>query len=139
MSSESVSAARTVRRILSSIQDHGVIDVFAKYHPQDLVTSIYALSRLQAASQEYQHKESLNGQERVVPDKDLVEDLIYYAPFASAAYGWAFGLATGGRLHMGDLQSLVKTTAIDVKDVIQFVMESRVNRPVSLCAQRCLL
>ena len=130
MSTESINAARTIQRILASVEDHGVIDVFSKYPTQELLASIYALSRLQAVSQAYDRQRYYGG--KIVKEEKLLEALAYYAPFASAAYGWTLDLATGGRLHFGDLQALIRSTSIRPEDVVMFNTESQANRPVSL-------
>jgi hypothetical protein len=131
MGHDTMAAARTVRRILASVDDHGVIDVISKYEPQELIASIYALSRIQAACQRYNRSNSLPGNgEDGFPTEDLLDDLNHYAPYATAAYGWKMDLATAGRLHRGDLQALVKMTKIDPDDVVTVNWESRANRPV---------
>ena len=123
--------------IISSVDDHGVIDVFSKYEPQELIASIYALSRIQAACQHYDRskyqKNSANGDG--FPSEELLEDLVRYAPYASAAYGWKLDLATAGRLHRGDLQALVKLTKVHPDDVVTFNWEARANRPVRMYYQ----
>jgi hypothetical protein len=127
MSSESLEAARAVRRILSSVDDHGVVDVFSKYPPQELITSIYVLSRLQKACQAYERQNFIEHEE--VTDTDLLDELTHYSKFAASAYGWTMDLATGGRLHRGDLQALVKMTGIELEDVVTVNSESRANLP----------
>jgi pimeloyl-ACP methyl ester carboxylesterase len=158
MSSETVQASQTVRRIFASVRDHGVIDVFSKYPTQELLASVYALSRLQAASQAYERRKYYLDQVEEEEDDDdddvrydeeedhtlnsttttttpyckdtaLLEELAYFLPFASAAYGWTMDLATAGRLHFGDLEALLKKTSIRSEDVVTVNMESQANRP----------
>jgi Lipase (class 3) len=154
MSSETAQASQTVRRILASVRDHGVIDVFSKYPTQELLASVYTLSRLQAASQAYERRRYYLDQVEEVDDDDEAEDdtfnstttttttttpyctdtallkeLAYFLPFASAAYGWTMDLATAGRLHFGDLEALLKKTSIRPEDVVTVNMESQANRP----------
>ena len=129
MSKESIKAARSIQRILESVEDHGVVDVFSKYPTQELLASTYALSRLQAVSQAYDRQQYYDGQ--IVKDEKLLEALAYYAPYASAAYGWTLDLATAGNLHFGDLQALIKSTSIRSEDVVMFNTDSQANRPVS--------
>ena len=128
MSDDSIAAVKTVRQIITSVHDHGVVDVFSKFPPQELITSIYALSRLQMANQHYERRHMHLDEH--VKDTQLMEDLSRYAPFASAAYGWTMDLAMGRRLHRGDLQALVKMTGIPLEDVVIVNWESRPNRPV---------
>ena len=129
MSEESIEAARAIQKILASVEDHGVIDVFSKYPTQDLLASIYALSRLQTVSQAYDRQQDDDGQ--ILEDEKLLDALAYYAPYASAAYGWTLDLATAGNLHFGDLQALIKSTSIHPEDVVMFNTDSQANRPVS--------
>jgi hypothetical protein len=130
MGHDTMAAARTIRRIIASVDDHGVIDVFSKYEPQELISSIYALSRIQAACQRYNRSKLQPNGEDGFPTKDLLDDLVHYAPYATAAYGWRMDLATAGRLHLGDLQAIVKMTKIDPDDVVTVNWESRANQPV---------
>jgi hypothetical protein len=131
MSHETITAAKTVRAILASVDDHGVIDVFSKYSTQDLFASVFALSRIQAACCQYENLYSDRDMDNNhFPDEDLLDDLRYYAPFATAAYGWKMDLATAGRLHRGDRNALVKMTGVDLEDIVSVNWESRTNRPV---------
>lgn len=120
---------------MESVDDHGVIDVFKKYPTKDLIASIYALSRLQAATEYCDRGKALNGKYASVSDFPVLEDgelldvLSHYAPFASAAYGWKLDLATAGRLHRGDLHALTRMTKISPEDVVKVEWEARANRP----------
>jgi hypothetical protein len=136
MSHDTMVAARAIRKILASVDDHGVIDVFAKYQPQELIASVYALSRLQAACQ-FHDRSSLVVQSQDKDDDlvDLLDDLRHYAPYATATYGWKMDLATTGRLHRGDLQALVKLTKIDPDDVVKVIWEAKANRPAFYIAR----
>jgi hypothetical protein len=125
MSTESLMAARTVKEILTSVHDHGVVDVFSKYPTQELIASIYTLSRLQKACQFYERNQI---QSPPIPTR-LLEDLTHYAPFATAAYGWTMDLATGGRLHRGDLQALYKMTKVPPDHIVTVNWEAKTNRP----------
>jgi hypothetical protein len=123
-------AARTVKKILTSVHDHGVVDVFSKYPTQDLIASIYALSRLQKASQFHERNQIIQQSSPPSPIPTLLlEDLTRYAPFATAAYGWAMDLATGGRLHRGDLQALYKMTKVPPDQIVTVNWEAKTNRP----------
>ena len=139
--SDTIAAVRTIQTILESVDDHGVIDVFKKYPMQDLVASIYALSRLQAATEFFYCSQTGSNPEGyntpaveefpVLDDETLLEELNHYAPYASATYGWKLDLATAGRLHRGDLHALTRITQILPEDVVQVEWESRPHRPVS--------
>ena len=140
--SDTIAAVRTVQTILESVDDHGVIDVFKKYPIQDSVASIYALSRLQAATEFYYNSQtgSKSGGSHtpavedfpILQDEGLLEELNHYAPYASATYGWKLDLATAGRLHRGDLHALTRITQIRPEDVVMVEWESRPHRPVSV-------
>jgi len=66
---------------------------------------------------------------RAAIDKDLLSDIAHYAVFANAAYGWKGGLALTGKVHIGDLNSLLTKTGIDEKDVIAAQWHSKTHRP----------
>jgi hypothetical protein len=136
--SDTISAVKTIHTILESVDDHGVVDVFKKYSPQELIAAIYALSRLQAVSEF--HNDTTYGESGtfhpmrdfpLLDDDELLEDLYHYASFASAAYGWWLDLATAGRFHYGDLAAVLRMTKIDPDNVVKVDWESRANRPVS--------
>ncbi len=126
--SDTIAAVKTIQSIFESVDDHGVVDVFKKYPTQELISALYALSRLQAASDIYSSKPIKEFP--LCHDEVLLEDLCHYAPFACAAYGWELDLVTAGRLHRGDLHALVRITNIHENDVVQVEWESRANRPV---------
>lgn len=138
MGQDTVSAARTIHKILDSVDDHGVIDVFSKHEPKQIIASIYALAKLQAACQRHEREfilasrpsSSSRRQQEAELSQELIKDLCECAPFAIAAYGWKLDLATAGKLHPGDLNALVKVTKIDSSDVVTVNWESRPNRPV---------
>ena len=125
---------KTIQEILDSAHDHGVVDIFKKYPTQELIAAIYALSRLQAASEYHLgqiEKQQVHGPMKDFPklhDDDFLEELCHYAPFASAAYGWKLDLATAGMFHRGDLHAVVKMTKIDPEDIIKVEWEARANR-----------
>jgi Lipase (class 3) len=121
-----VAAVRAVRKILSSVDDHGVIDVFAKYRKQDVLLSICALSRLQDAVAVHERRQHTFPE---VDDKVLLEDLAHYAVYASVVYGWKMHLAFGGGLHLGDLQVLLRRTGISRDDLLAHEKESKAHRP----------
>ena len=141
--SDTIAAVRTIQTILESVDDHGVIDVFKKYPMQDSIASIYALSRLQAATEFFYRSQpgSKSGGSNtpaaeafpILDDEALLEELNHYAPYASATYGWKLDLATAGRLHRGDLHALTRITQIRSEDVVMVEWESRPHRPVSAC------
>lgn len=59
---------------------------------------------------------------------DLLADLAHYAIFANAAYGWKMGLL-GGKLHLGDLKTLLRRTGIEAKDVIETSWKAKTHLP----------
>lgn len=63
-------------------------------------------------------------------DDDLLADLAHYSIFANAAYGWKMGLL-GGKLHLGDLKTLLRRTGIDKTHVIQTNWKAKTHLPVS--------
>jgi hypothetical protein len=113
---ESTAAIKTVRDIITSVNDHGVVDVFQKYKIRDVTSSIYALSRLQRAAQHWQRQQvmpsdddddnsddeydiddesSLSSCYPIVKDAKLLEDLAHYAVYANTVYGWTMDLVFG--------------------------------------------
>ena len=156
MSKESQNAVKTIRRILRDFPDHGVVDVFATYPTKDVVASILALSRLQRASAHVQHlnqvterssnfdfvselllsgdyKAQEEGQNDLSNEVELLSDLAHYAVFANAAYGWKMGILSG-RVHLGDLETLLRKTGIDDRHVISTNWKSKTHLPVSVCS-----
>ena len=111
---DTVKAAGAIRKIISSIEDHGIVDVFSRHDPRQIVASIYALSRLQAACQRYDrlHDSKIKNGSKEFTDRDLLQDICDAAPFATAAYGWKLDLATAGKIHRGDLRALTKMTGV---------------------------
>jgi hypothetical protein len=123
---DSVAAMHTVRKILSSVDDHGIVDVFAKYRSRDVLLSIYALSRLQDAVAENDRRRETYS---AFLDNELITDLAHYSVYASVAYGWKMHFAFGGGLHLGDLQVLLKRTGIFLADLLEHKKESKAHRP----------
>jgi hypothetical protein len=134
---DTIEAARTIKQILTSVEDHGIIDVWKRHDPKQIVTSIFALSRIQGACQHYDRENHYNDHSSNSDPLDdaLLEDLLHCAPFATAAYGWKLDLATAGKLHRGDLQAIVKMTNIHPDDVVTVNWDSRPNRPVRILSQ----
>ena len=131
MGKDTVRATRAIRKILSSVEDHGIVNIFSRHDARQVLISMYALTRLQAACQ--RHERILDGKisgPTAYPDQALLKDLCETAPFATAAYGWKLDLATAGRLHRGDLRALVKMTGIDPSDVVIVNWDARPTRPV---------
>lgn len=128
LKSDTIAAMKTVQTIFESAQDHGVIDVFKRYTTQELVSALYALSRLQATSDSYSSKQI--EEFPLCQDEALLDELCHYAPFACAAYGWELDLVTAGRFHRGDLHALTRITKVQQDDIVQVEWESRPNRPV---------
>jgi len=61
-------------------------------------------------------------------DHELLADLAHYSVFAHAAYGWKIGLLSG-RLHIGDLATLLRKTGIQKHDVINTNWKSKTHLP----------
>jgi len=139
--SDTVAAVRTIQMIAETVDDHGVIDVFRKYPKQDLIASIYALSRLQAATEHFyigRLDETPSGGTLLVEDFPVVDDVVlldelnHYAPYASATYGWKLELATAGKFHRSDLHALTRITQTREEDIVKVEWESRPRRPVRI-------
>jgi len=119
------------------MDDHGIVDLLKHYEPTQILVSIYALSKLQLACQVYErskitmHYPHYNNDTN--PDLTLLQDLYDCIPFATAAYGWKFNLATAGQFHKSDVQALVKMTQVDRTDIVTVNWEARPNRPVRSC------
>jgi len=137
LSEESAKAVKAIRDILTSMEDHGIIDVFAKYPSQDVAASFYALYRLQHAACQYE--QMLLDQDEVQQSslnkepKDLhhvLEDLSHYVVYATAAYGWKMDLAFKGKLHMGNEQALMRKTWISKDDIVHLSLKSKTHLPV---------
>lgn len=117
-------------------KEHGVVDVFGKYRPYDILTSVVALNRLQNAAILY---ERMNRDQHQFPelvpevnekDRALVRDLVHYAVYAHAAYGWTMNLAMRRQLHMGgNVRALLRMTGVDRDDIIRAQWESKTHRP----------
>lgn len=116
------------------MDDHGIVDLFKHHEPTKILVSIYALSKLQAACQVYERSAIATNYPQcdgdTDPDLTLLQDLYDCIPFATAAYGWKFNLATAGQFHKSDVQGLVKMTQVDRKDIVTVNWEARPNRPV---------
>lgn len=115
-----------IRKIIKQFKDHGVIDVFKEYPTKDIVVSIFALSKLQTATAYYEEKQATPGPE---VDPELIQQLAHYSAYASAAYGWKMEVAFRGRLHMGNMQAMLKKTGVNADDVIDSEWESKTHRP----------
>lgn len=59
----------------------------------------------------------------------LLADLAHYSVFAHAVYGWKMGLLAG-KLHVGDLATLLQRTGIDKQHVIDTNWKSKTHLPV---------
>lgn len=59
----------------------------------------------------------------------LLADLAHYSVFAHAAYGWKMGLLSG-KIHIGDLETLLRKTGIEEHDVIDTNWKSKTHLPV---------
>lgn len=131
LSSESFKAIKTVRRIFRKFDEYGVVDVFKKYPSRSVIASVMALARLQSVASYYENKIGMLGDD-VSDDEELLDRLAHYALFANAAYGWTMDLALRGKLHMGDLQALLKKTGIGPDDVVAAHWTAKTHRPVRL-------
>ena len=129
MSEESSRAIKNIQSIIKRFPDHGVIDVFQLYTAKDVVLSAIALSRLQLASIKLDYKEGDDNTWVSPIDQETLRDLVRYAVFANAAYGWKGGLALSGRLHLGDLKTVLARTGVKEDQVIEANWRSRTHRP----------
>ena len=147
LSEESATAVKTIRTMLATMEDHGIVDVFSKYSPQDIAASLYALYRVQRGANHYQSLQELE-QEKVQdneegepqhqftihgPPEDLMhvlDDLSHYVVYATAAYGWKMDLAFKGKIHMGNEQALMRKTGISKDDIIHLSLKSKTHLPV---------
>ena len=59
----------------------------------------------------------------------LLADLAHYSVFAHAAYGWKMGLLSG-KIHIGDLETLLRKTGMEEHDVIDTNWKSKTHLPV---------
>lgn len=131
---ESADAVRHIRSILMSADDHGVVDIFAKFKQREIWASMYALGRLQHAARFYDMKQERKIQP--VTDHALLEDLAHYAVFATAAYGWPMD-AMRPKKHWkdffgkprSDLDTLIHRTNIEEDDILEVEWESKTHRP----------
>jgi Lipase (class 3) len=134
-SRESVEAVKTIQSILSDVHEqHGVVDVFGKYRPYDILAAVFALSRLQNAALIYERRTAGPPSPEIVPDNDenkaLLRDLAHYALYANAVYGWKMELAMHFRLHMGgNVQALLRLTGVKRDDIILTKWESKTHQP----------
>ena len=136
-SEESAAAVKTIRTILSNVEDHGVVDIFKTYSSQDIAASLYAFYRLQRVARHYEaihhhHHQEQQQQQHPYP-KDLLhvlEDLSHYAVYATAAYGWKMDLAFHGKFHLGDEQALIRKTGIRKEDILASSFKAKAHMPV---------
>lgn len=126
MNWESLRALNNIRKMFRDRSTHGVVDVLNKYPLLDVFASIMALANLQ--------KIVLDDHLSKIPDMDwndpnMLRDLPHYANFATAAYGWKMDLAMEGRLHVGDLNTLLARTGLQEDDVVAAQWRAQTNRP----------
>ncbi|CAJ1952989.1 unnamed protein product [Cylindrotheca closterium] len=144
---DTLSAARSIRQMLDTMDDHGIVDLLQHHEPKQILLSIFALSKLQAACQFHQRHSgggagvlSQKRRRKATPasplqeemtnvDLELLQDLYDCLPFATAVYGWKFNLATSGKWHKGDMEALIKMTHVDPSDIVTVNWEARPNRP----------
>jgi hypothetical protein len=139
LSNETAQAIKTIRKILESFPEYGVVDLLGLYSPKDVILSIISLSRLQRVVEYCHSRDSSRGSATVnsiddaIPIKrETLNDLAHYAKVAHAAYGWKGLAAFCGRLHFGgDYRALIKRTGIHRRDILMANWHSRTNRPVS--------
>lgn len=134
LSAETANALKTIRKIVESFPEYGVVDLFGLYSPKEVILSILALARLQSVVSSQQPKNAnVNDNDNSI-DGETLDDLAHYVKFAHAAYGWKGLAAFCGRLHLGgDSRALVKRCGIRRSDILMAHWHSRANRPVSGC------
>mmetsp|Transcript_34124 Transcript_34124/g.78772 ORF Transcript_34124/g.78772 Transcript_34124/m.78772 type:complete len:527 (-) Transcript_34124:70-1650(-) len=148
VSEETASAFSNIAQIIREFSDHGVVNL-KMYPKRDVLSSIIALSRLQSicknssdTSTDYdshlsestkirqQHNLSyFASSTKAKPDDRLLDEMVHYAAYANAAYGWKGGLALSGKFHLGDLQTLIDKTGIRRDDVIEYDWTAATHRP----------
>jgi len=130
---ETAQAIKNIQGIIRRFPDYGIVDVFQLYPAKDVIMSTVALSRLQniVINSEKWQTNAVGDQEicSLASNKDLIHDLAYYSVYANAAYGWKGGLALSGRLHFGDLKTLVARTGITEEQVIDANWHSKTHQP----------
>eukprot|EP00797_Seminavis_robusta_P005971 Sro139_g065290.1 Sn1-specific diacylglycerol lipase beta (415) ;mRNA; f:106821-108630 len=130
LSKETATAVKTIRTILTNMEDHGVVDVFSKYSSQDVAAALYCLYRLQRATKRYETLLDLQEPDRHPEDLlHVLEDLSHYVVYANAAYGWKMDLAFKRKLHLGDEQALMKKTGIQQEDILKLSLKSKAHVP----------
>ncbi len=140
LSPETARRIKTIKIILASFPDYGVVDLFGLYSPKEVVLSIVALSRLQHVLETRNNmsddddddddKDSLEKKKNETAiDKNILEELAHYCVFANVAYGWIPGVAFCGRFHFGNERALIRRTNIDQRDILMTHWHSRGIRP----------
>lgn len=144
LSQESVAAFKHIREM--RLDNHGVVDIFAKYRKVDVAMSLLALGRLQERRRRRlwtkgADEGGLHSSYPLVDDAQLIDDLAHYAVFANAAYGWkmelAFGRGLWNPLQRGDLHTVLRSTQIAEEDVIACKWQSRAHRPAYFVVRDC--
>ena len=133
LSAETAKALDTIRKIMESFPEYGVVDLFGMYSPKDVLLSIVALSRLQRVLEDHEHRHGIASDDDGNLDGDdrLLRELAHYSKWANAAYGWKGGLLSF-RLHFGNNRALMKRTGILKRDIVAANWHSKANRPVSV-------
>lgn len=147
LSKESALAMKTIRKVIDSFPDQGIIDVFSLYPTKDLIGSILALSRLQRVVQYHYRRDNTRNDTRqdqtektftylwksktldLHSERELLSDLAHYSSFAHAAYGWKFGLLLSGKFHLGDSRMLMRKTGVKRHDIIVTNWRSKTHLP----------
>jgi hypothetical protein len=138
LSKETARRIKTIKRILVSFPDYGVVDLFGLYSPKEVVLSIVALSRLQhvletrnnMSDNDDDDKDTLEKKKNETAiDNDILDELAHYCVFANVAYGWIPGVAFCGRFHFGNERALIRRTNIHQRDILMTHWHSRRNRP----------
>ncbi|KAL7452052.1 hypothetical protein ACHAWC_003790 [Mediolabrus comicus] len=138
LSKETARRIKTIKRILASFPDYGVVDLFGLYSPKEVVLSIVALSRLQhvletrnnMSDNDDDDKDTLEKKKNETAiDNDILDELAHYCVFANVAYGWIPGVAFCGRFHFGNERALIRRTNIHQRDILMTHWHSRGNRP----------
>lgn len=133
LSEESAIAIRTIRNILENAEDHGIVAIFDKYPPADIVASFYALHRLQRVTQQYEAEHTRHDHPGDL--LEVLDDLSHYVLYATAAYGWKLDLAFQRKLHMNDKQALIRKTGIEENDILLTCLKSKAHLPVFFLAR----
>lgn len=108
-----------------------------QYPTRVIISSLYAMSRLQEAARLARTSQpSLQQPFNATREHSLLRDLLHYATFASAAYGWKLEFALRGKLHgRDDMNVLLARTGLAEDDIVVTKWDSEQVRPAYFIAR----